>query len=125
MIFLAARKRDPLGHLARATLAVTLALIAYYTWGVRRTDFAGQSFGTRHLLAITPTVYALGVIGLSRVRRPLRPLLGILFAVALGLSATYALAGARNPWTRIESRNDHGLSWVKPLTIAPQSSYNR
>ncbi len=77
-------------------------LVGYYVWGVRRTDFAGASFGVRHLLAITPLVYLFAIIGLSRARP--RGLAIGLFAVALGVGGVYAVAGMRNPWSRVERR---------------------
>jgi hypothetical protein len=116
------RGGDRVGPLARVVGGTVLVLVVYYVFGVRRTDFAGMSFGTRHLLAITPAVWALGVIGLARLRRPLA---WGLFGAAVAIGTVYAVAGMRDPWSRIERRDDGGLRLVKRLTISPRSSYRR
>ena len=59
-----ARRGDPRRPIAGAVGGVLLLLVAYYTWGVRRTDFAGSSFGVRHLLPMAP-----GGVHLRRRRR--------------------------------------------------------
>jgi hypothetical protein len=102
-----------------ATVAV---LVIYYTWGVRRIDFAGQSFGTRHLLAVSPAVFAFGVIGLGRLRNRLA---WGLFAAAWLVGAVFAYAGMQSPWSRVENRQDSGLLVVRRLTLYPWSSYTR
>ena len=79
-----------------------LILVAYYIWGVRRTDFAGSSYGCRHLLAITPLVYLFAIDGVSRAR-PRWLILGLL-TVALGVGGIYSVIGATDPWTRVEVR---------------------
>ena len=84
-------------------LGSILVLSWYYIWGVRRTDFAGTSFGVRHLLAITPMVYLFGMIGLSRIRR-VRVVLLVLFVAAMMVGGIYAFKGMINPWTRAETR---------------------
>ncbi len=119
---IAARRGDPLRPSALAVGGVTLTLLAYYVWGVRRTDFAGLSFGTRHLLAITPLVLAFGLIGLARLRSRVA---WSAFAALLAISLVYSFAGQRDPWSRVERRDDSGLAVVKRLTLYPWSSYRR
>lgn len=119
---IAARRPDPLRPAALAVGLTVAVLVAYYTWGVRRTDFAGQSFGTRHLLPVAPAVYALAAIALGRLRS--RPA-WVAFALLLAIGAIYAYAGMLDPWTRIERRDDHALRLVKHLTLYPRSTYAR
>ena len=87
--------------MALVVLGSLVVLFAYYTWGVRRTDFGGKSFGTRHLLAITPACYLFAVVALERLRWRVVP---VLFVLAMGVGGFYAVAGAKDPWTRIEER---------------------
>lgn len=119
---LAFRRGDPLQPLAIVVGGCLMVLLPYYVWGVRRTDFSGLSFGTRHMLAITPAVWALGVLGLARLARPLA---WAVFTLAVAVGTIYAVAGMRDPWSRIERRDDSGLSLVKPLTLDRHSSYTR
>ena len=119
---IAARKGDPLRPSALAVGGVALTLLLYYVWGVRRTDFAGLSFGTRHMLAITPLVLAFGLIELARLRSPVA--WGV-FTALLTIGFVYSLAGQRDPWSRVERRSDSGLAAVKRLTLYPWSSYRR
>ena len=84
------RKGDPLRPMAAVVLGSLVVLVVYYTWVVRRTDFAGQSFGTRHLLAITPAVYVFAVDALARARGRLIPLL---FAVLMGWGSSTPIMG--------------------------------
>jgi hypothetical protein len=116
------RRGDPLRPLAIVAGGSVLVLLAYYTWGVRRTDFAGQSFGTRHLLAVSPIVFAFAVIGLARLRSRIA---WALFLAAMAVGAVYAKAGLDDPWSRIERRSDPALIWVRKLALYPWSSYAR
>lgn len=95
------RPDDPLRPAAWAVGGSVVALVAYYTWGVRRLDFAGSSFGTRHLLPLTPAVFAFAAVALGRIRGWAAPLA---FALLMGVGAVYAVAGVKDPWTRIEHR---------------------
>jgi hypothetical protein len=122
LTWIATRRGDPLRPAALVVGLGAVVLLAYYTWGVRRTDFAGQSFGTRHLLPITPAVYAFGVIGLGRLKRRLA---WGLFAVALAVGLVYSVAGQEDPWGRIERRTDPPIRAVQRLVIYPWSSYAR
>jgi hypothetical protein len=101
---------------------VVLVLISYYVWGVRRTDFAGLSFGTRHMLAITPLVFAFGAVAVARVGRWWAWCLLILLMI---VGAGYAQAGMRDPWGRIERRDDAGLKLLKRMTPYPYTTYAR
>ncbi len=114
------RRRDPFRAMAFVVLGSLVVLVAYYTWGVRRTDFGGQSFGTRHLLAITPACYLFAVVALERVRWRLVP---VLFVLAMGVGGIYAVAGAKDPWTPIMERTpkDPWLKTVQTLVIYPRS----
>lgn len=118
------RRDDPLRPAALAVTAMSLGLLVYYVWGVRRTDYAGQSFGTRHMLAITPAWFLFAVVGASRLNR--RFVWG-LFAVLMVLGTGYAVAGLRDPWSRIEQRAPHEpvLGALQRLVLYPWSSYRR
>jgi hypothetical protein len=96
-----ARRGDPMRPAAWLVGSSAVILVAYYTWGVRRLDFAGGSFGTRHLLAISPLVYLFAVVLASRLRwwwavALMVPLLAVGFV--------YAYAGMKDPWSRVEKR---------------------
>jgi hypothetical protein len=114
------RRRDPLRPMAWAVLVSSMVLVAYYTWGVRRTDFGGQSFGTRHLLAITPPWFLFAVVALERLRWRAVP---VLFVLAMGLGGIYAIAGAKDPWSTVaeRSRKDPWLRTAQWAVIYPRS----
>jgi hypothetical protein len=116
------RRGDPLRPAAVVVGTSVVVLSLFYTFGVRRTDFAGWSFGARHMLAITPPVWAFAVIAASQSRR------GWLWAVLVPLllvGALYAWVGQRDPWSRVERRPDPELRWVRPLTLDRQTQYQR
>ncbi len=121
LVWTAWRRDDPLRPAALAVGALVVTLLVFYTWGVRRTDFAGLSFGTRHLLAITPAVFWFAVVLLGRLPR----WAWLVFAPLFLVGVVYAWAGMRDPWSRIERRDDSGLAVVKRLTVYPWSSYTR
>ena len=79
-----------------------LILVGYYVWGVRRTDFAGSSFGVRHLLAIEPLIYLFAILAASRLRP--RLLIVTCFTSSILVGGVYAVAGAAEPWSRVEAR---------------------
>jgi hypothetical protein len=120
--WIASRRGDPLRASAIAVGVLVATLLVYYTWGVRRTDFAGLSFGTRHLLAASPAVFWFAIVLVGRLHRKL---VCIALAALLAIGAVYAVAGLRDPWSRVERRNGMGLAIVKRLTVYPWSSYNR
>ncbi|WP_165226350.1 hypothetical protein [Aquisphaera insulae] len=120
--WIAARRGDALRPLAIIVLTSILVLVGYYTWGVRRTDFAGLSYGTRHLLAISPATFAFAVILIGRWKRKVAC---SVMAGLIAVGAVYAIAGMKDPWSRIERRDDSGLRFVKKLTAYPWSSYAR
>ena len=93
------RAERPAAVLIAGSLAI---LIGYYVWGVRRTDFAGASFGVRHLLAIEPLAYLFAIVGVTRWR-PRWVAVG-LFGLAVSVGGVYAVAGMRDPWSRVERR---------------------
>jgi len=96
-----ARRFDrPTAWMVAGSLAI---LIGYYVWGVRRTDFAGASFGVRHLLAITPMVYLFALLGLSKTPS-FRWVACGLFVAAMAVGGIYAAKGMINPWSRVETR---------------------
>jgi len=103
---------------------MTLILVIYYVWGVRRTDYSGQSFGTRHMLAASPLVYLLAVSGASVLHRRLA---WVGFAVLLLVGAIYAFHGQRDPWTRIELETARrpSLRILQRGVLYPWSSYRR
>ncbi|WP_435016648.1 hypothetical protein TA3x_004221 [Tundrisphaera sp. TA3] len=96
-----ARRGDPMRPAAWLVGSSAVVLVAYYTWGVRRLDFAGASFGTRHLLAISPLVYVFAVVAASRLRAWWAV---ALMAPLLAVGFVYAYAGMKDPWSRIEKR---------------------
>ncbi len=119
-----ARPRDPLRPLAWTVGGMLLVLLGYYIWGVRRTDYAGQSFGVRHLLAVTPACFAFAVVALGRARGPIVP---VLFALVMIVGVAYALVGRSDPWKRVEShaRASPTLRILQRFVVYPWSSYAR
>ncbi len=117
-----ARRDDPLAPHARVVGGAVLILLAYYVWGVRRTDFAGHSFGTRHLLAVTPLVYFFAVVALDRSRGRL---LTVAFALLFVVGLIYAFLGALEPWKRIENRKDPTLRVLQRFVLSPRSTFLR
>jgi hypothetical protein len=95
------KRGDPLRPMAAVVGGSLAVLLIYYAFVVRRTDFAGQSFGTRHLLAITPAVYFFGAVAFSRFRGRWAPLVFVLLTAVGGF---YAYHGMIDPWARIEER---------------------
>ena len=89
-----------------------LTLVGYYVWGVRRTDFAGSSFGARHLLAIEPLIYLFAIVAVSRLRP--RALILPLFLGTILVGSVYAVAGMVEPWSRVETRAPHN-PWLRFL----------
>ena len=83
-------------------------------------DFAGQSFGIRHLLAITPAVYFFAVEALTRIKGWLAPLL---FVILMGVGVFYAYHGVQDPWARIEEREriEPTLKVAQRFVIYPYS----
>jgi hypothetical protein len=118
------RRLDPLRPAALVVGGVVVLLLAFYIWGVRRTDFAGLSFGTRHMLAVTPAVYFFAAVIFLRARSRL---VKALFVVLLVAGLVYAWKGMIAPWTRIEQRtsSDPILAFLQKGTLYPWSSYNR
>jgi len=117
-----ASRRHPLRGAARVVGAVLVVLVAYYAFGTRRTDFAGRSFGVRHLLPLVPAVLAFAVVGLDRWKR--RWPWGI-FALLWAVGAVYAYEGSKDPWSRAEQRPEASLRALGRLAIYPYSSYRR
>ena len=99
-------------------------LLIYYIWLTRRTDIAGHSFGTRHLLAVTPACYFFAVVGLARLRSRFA---AILFVLLMVVGGVYAVAGMRDPWSRIEMRapKEPALGVLQRFVLYPWSSYSR
>lgn len=116
------RERGTMRGFAMMTVVSAVVLVGYYVFIVRRTDFAGQSFGTRHLLPITPLVYFWACVPLSGHRwRLYAPL----FAVLWGVGAVYAFEGQKDPWSRIERRTEPVLVVLRKVAPYPYSSYDR
>lgn len=116
------RPNHPLRGPAWALGLACLTVVGFYVWGVRRTDFAGQSFGTRHLLALTPPLFAFAV---DLVARSGKTWAWALLVALMAWGTVYAQAGQRDPWSRIERRADPELKWVGRLTPYPWTSYRR
>ncbi len=108
---------------AAMTIITSAVLVAYYAFGVRRTDFSGLSYGTRHLLAITPIVAFWSVYGVfaGRWRRMVAPVLVGLW----GVGFIYAYEGMRDPWSRIERRPEASLRVLQNVVLYPYTSYQR
>lgn len=105
------------------TIASTFVLVVYYCFVVRRTDFAGQSFGTRHMLAVTPVLAFWSVMG--TFGRRARALLVPLVIAAWAIGAIYAFEGMKQPWSRIERRPEATLKFLQRFVAYPYSSYRR
>jgi hypothetical protein len=118
----ALRRGDPLRAASLVVGMAVVVLVWFYTFGVRRTDFAGWSFGTRHMLAVTAPVFGFAVVVASRSRRGW---LWAVFVPLLLIGAVYAWVGQRDPWSRVERRQDPALDWVRPLTLSPHTQYQR
>lgn len=116
------RRGDPLRGSAMVVGLILMVLVVNYVWVVRRTDFAGQSFGTRHLLPMVPTVLAFSVITVARFARRGA---WVALAVLVLIGGVYAHAGMLDPWSRVENRDDSMLGLVKRLTPYPWSTYQR
>lgn len=124
LIMTAFRRADPLRPSALVVGGVVLVLLAFYVWGVRRTDFAGISFGTRHMLAVTPAVYFFAVAITLRARSRL---VKALFVLCLLVGSVYAWKGMLAPWTRIEQRtsSEPVLALLQKAILYRWSSYDR
>ena len=116
------RREDPIRPLAVMVGGSVVILLGYYTWGVRRLDFGGASFGVRHLLAITPPVFVLGVIALARIRRWWA---SVLFLLLMGIGLAYAVAGVRDPWSRIDQRASGPVIHVLQKLVPYQTTGTR
>ncbi|WP_152050165.1 hypothetical protein [Tautonia marina] len=115
-------RRDALRSGAILVASVTAVLLAYYSFGVRRTDYSGQSFGVRHLLPITPLVFLFAAAALERLRHVAWR---IVFVVFMLFGSIYAVSGMNDPWSRIERRDDLPLRLAQRLVLYPHSSYHR
>jgi hypothetical protein len=122
LMLVGARRSDPLRPAAEVVAGVVIVLGLYYTWGVRRTDFSGQSFGTRHLLPITPLCYFFAVVALDRLRSRRAT---VVFAILCAVGLVYSVAGMNDPWSRIERRPDVALRVLQRFVLYPWSSYAR
>jgi hypothetical protein len=123
MVRLVRSPRDePLQPISRLTSACLVVLILYYVWGVRRTDFAGQSFGVRHLLPMVGPVWLFVASALDRWRNPV---VSALFLVLLVIGGVYSWSGRTDPWSRVESRNDPSIRFLQKFVAYPWSSYAR
>jgi hypothetical protein len=122
LVSVLARPRDALYGAAWCVAAISAVVFVYYVWFTRRTDFAGQSFGTRHLLAISPLVYYFALVLLSRYCS--KPIVAVFTTLVL-LGAIYSFHGVTDPWTRIERRPELVLRMAQQLTIYRWSSYRR
>lgn len=122
MAGIAFRRGDPLRSSAIVAGGMIAALVLYYTFGVRRTDFAGLSFGTRHLLAVTPLAWFFAIAGISRLR--FRGL-WVGFAILGLVGFAYAWQGMLDPWSRVERRTEPALLFLQKGVIYPHTSYQR
>jgi hypothetical protein len=124
LVLVLSRRGDPLRPMAMAVIGMVAVLLIYYIWFTRRTDIAGHSFGTRHLLAVTPACYVFAVVGLARLRSRFA---AILFVLLMFVGGVYAVAGMRDPWSRIEIRapKEPALGVLQRFVLYPWSSYSR
>lgn len=116
-----ARAGDPRRPIAGVVGVAVLLLVSYYTWGVRRADFAGSSFGTRHLLPMAPALFVFAVVALERLRVWVAP---AVFVALAGIGFVYAIAGMKDPWSRIEKRrrDEPALRAVQRIVLYPWSN---
>ncbi len=122
LILLGLGRRDALRPLAVLVFINIVVLVWYYSYGVRRTDFSGASFGTRHLLAITPIAFFFTIGGLERLRFGAWKLLVVGFCL---IGMVYSYYGILNPWSRVETRNEPALILLQRFVLYPYSSYRR
>ncbi len=124
LVLAAVRRSDPLRPAAQVVGGTLVVVVSFYTWGVRRTDFAGISYGTRHLLALTPAIFFFAVVALQRMRSRLA---SVVFFLLLLVGFLYAWKGMLAPWTRIEqrTRNEAVLAILQRGALYPWSSYLR
>lgn len=113
---------DPLRPFARLVTVTLAVLVAYYVWGVRRTDFAGQSFGVRHLLPLVPPLWLFAASALDRVRNPV---VILTFLLLLTVGGVYAWSGWADPWSRVEKRTGATVRLLQKGVLYPWSSYAR
>ena len=116
------RRRDEVGAGAIVVSAASLVLLGFYSFGVRRTDFAGASYGTRHLLAISPLVFFYAGAALERLRAGAWRLI---FAALMAIGIAYATMGMLRPWTRAERRSEVVVLLLQRFVLYPYSSYDR
>jgi hypothetical protein len=112
--------RGPLRFAALSVIAASVVTLVFYIWLTRRTDFAGQSFGTRHLLAISPVLYLFAAATISRCRG--RAVIVVFLGLTL-IGAVYAWHGIADPWRRIEERSDPALLALQRLTLYPTNGF--
>ena len=132
------RRNDPLHVPALTVAAALVAVVAFYIWGVRRTDVAGQSYGSRHLLPITPLCFFFACVLLARLRiylaqkrsflvRGVSCAVRCLFVLLAIVSCSYAYMGMLDPWSRIERRSSTNatLAVLQKFVLYSESSYSR
>ena len=117
-----AARSGPLRGAALAASALIAVQLVFFIGIVHRTDFAGESFGVRHLLAITPLGSFFALVALDRLRNRW---LNLGFALLLAVGAVYAYHGMVNPWSRAERRPDWALRTLQVFVLYPHSSYAR
>ena len=117
-----ASRRGPLKAAALATSTLVGALLVFYIWGVRVTDFAGLSFGVRHLLPVTPLACVFAAVALDRLRGRWA---GLVFATLLAIGAVYAYEGMQDPWTRAERRDEPAMRFLQRFVLYPHTSFTR
>ncbi|MFO0956145.1 MAG: hypothetical protein U0800_01620 [Isosphaeraceae bacterium] len=120
--WIAARRGDPLRAPALVAGGMIGVRVLYYAFGVRRTDFSGLSYGTRHLLAVTPLAWFFAIAALGRWQfRGLWVASGIFWAVGF----IYAWHGMLDPWSRVERRTEPALIFLQKAVLYPYTSYRR
>ena len=117
-----ARRRDAIRPGAIVVGAVAAALLIYYSFGVRRTDFAGLSFGVRHLLPITPLVFFYAIAALERLRSGAWR---IVFGALVLIGVAYGTLGMLDPWSRAERRPEVPMRFLQQFVLYPFTSYDR
>jgi hypothetical protein len=106
---------------AIVTASVLVLVTAYYVWGVRRTDFSGQSYGVRHLLGLVVPCYFFACLPLASRRG----FVIAAFVVLWTIGAVYSYFGMRDPWSRIENRPEAAVRVLQRGVLYPFSSYKR
>lgn len=99
-LFALLRGRKPMGAVAWITLALTLILLAFYTWNPKARNYGGSAQGLRWLFWLIPFWILMLPAGLDAIaNRPWLRRVAMLALFVSVMSAGYAMRGPwSNPW---------------------------